>query len=140
MEGRVIGEPGGIASLVRLLDEHGEAVEYDLITLGLRLEWRGTPRLSWRDLLVIVQQSPRTSAPSREVNGAVAAWSVTDYLLADIYDVLANANWQRANAGKKSPSARPKPYPRPGKQQGRSGGALPKTEFNDWYYRRGEYV
>jgi hypothetical protein len=30
--------------------------------LGLRLDWLGTVRLSWRDLWVIVQQSPRTSA------------------------------------------------------------------------------
>src|SRR5690242_14164709 len=48
--------------LLDLLDEHGEAVEYDLIDAGLRLRWLGTEALSWRDLLVRVRLSPRGSA------------------------------------------------------------------------------
>lgn len=59
---------GGIVGLVRLLREHGEAVEYDLIALGLRLDWLPSRRLTWRDLLVIVRQSPRGSAIRRAVD------------------------------------------------------------------------
>lgn len=33
--------------------------------MGLRLDWLGTEALSWRDLLVITQQSPATSALTR---------------------------------------------------------------------------
>jgi hypothetical protein len=35
-------------------------------------------------------------------------------MIADVYDALAGANWQRANEGAKTPSRRPDPYPRPG--------------------------
>lgn len=109
--------PGGILGLLRLLTEHGEAVEYDLITLGLRLDWLGTRRLSWRDLLVLVRQSPATSALTRAVVGPeVAAWNagvVTADLLAVVVDALQIANWQRA--GKKA-GPRPKPLKRPSQQ------------------------
>lgn len=63
---------GGIGGLLRLLREHGEAVEYDLITLGLRLDCLGSEALTWRDLLVIVRQSSgrRESALHRALNPA----------------------------------------------------------------------
>ena len=41
-------------------------------------------------------------------------WTSTDHLIATVVDVLAIANWQRANSGAKHPSAPPKPLPRPG--------------------------
>ncbi len=69
MAGSVRSEAGGIAGLVRLLSEHGEAVEFDLIRLGLRLDWLGSEALSWRDLLVIVRQSGPESALWRVENG-----------------------------------------------------------------------
>lgn len=42
-----------------------------------------------------------------------ANWTVTDYLLAEIIDLLAAGNWQRGNAGAKSPSPKPQPMWRP---------------------------
>lgn len=72
MDGRVGCGLGGIAGLVRLIRDHGEAVEYDLITIGLRLDWLGTEALSWRDLWVIVRQAPRDSAIRRAVDPKVA--------------------------------------------------------------------
>lgn len=63
MAGRVRDLSGGIAGLRGLIDDHSEAVERDLIGLGLRLRWLGTERLTWRDLLVIV----RTSGPGSEI-------------------------------------------------------------------------
>lgn len=54
--------------LLDLLEEHGEAVEYDLITAGLRLRWLGTEALSWRDLLVRVRMSSKDSALYRSVH------------------------------------------------------------------------
>ena len=44
--------------------------------MGLRLDWLGTPALSWRDLWVIVQQSPPGSAIQRA--------ALPDYVPADI--------------------------------------------------------
>lgn len=133
MDGGLEGLPGGIHCLLTLLDEHQEAIEYDLISLGLRLAWLGTGRLTWRDLAVIVRHSPRTSALARAVNGDETTWSLTDHLLAGVYDLLALANWQRA--GKKN-SPRPRPLPRPGKAgDGKRIGKdpIPIRDFNTWW-------
>jgi len=54
--------------LLDLIEEHGEAVEYDLIDAGLRLRWLGTEALSWRDLLVRVRLSPKGSALYRAIH------------------------------------------------------------------------
>lgn len=105
---------GGIRSLHRLLTEHGEAVEFDLITLGLRLRWLGTERLTWRDLLVIVRHCTPSSALARSVAGPeVTAWNtgtITAWLLASVTDLLQVANWQR---GGDEDAARPSFIPRP---------------------------
>lgn len=49
----------------------------------------------------------------RVVQGDAAGWSVSDYLLAHVVDVLNMANWQRGG-GKGS---RPKPLQRPGTEK-----------------------
>jgi len=56
--------------LLDLLEEHGEAVEYDLIDAGLRLRWLGTEALTWRDLLVRVRRSSKGSALYRALHPA----------------------------------------------------------------------
>lgn len=99
--------PGGIRGLLRLLKEHGEAVEYDLICLGLRLDWLGTEALTWRDLYVIVKHSPTTSAVATALRGH--NWSVGDYIALASLDVLRALSWQ--TGGGKGP--KPKPLPRP---------------------------
>jgi hypothetical protein len=129
-------DAGGIAGLCRLLGEHGEAIEYDLIQLGLRLDWLGTEALSWRDLLVIVRQAGPGSRLALATQGARALWSQTDYLLADVIDLLAEANWQRAG-NKHAP--RPKRVQRPGvtsPDEGQKFGRdpIPISEFNDWWF------
>lgn len=40
-------------------------------------------------------------------------WTVTEYLLAEVVDQLAAANWQRGNAGAKQPGPKPQPMYRP---------------------------
>lgn len=80
MAGSVGRGPGGIAGLVGLLNEHGEAVEYDLLRLGLHIEWLGTPRLTWRDLQTVITQAPADSAIVRATMPA-AIFGATDRLL-----------------------------------------------------------
>lgn len=127
---------GGIFGLVKFLREHGEAVEYHLITLGLRLEWVGTERLSWRDLWVIIQQSPPGSSIHAALDPEAARWARGEpvpYLLAHIGDTLANANWQRSG---RSTAPKPKPLPRPGmKNDSTTFGAepIPIADFDDWW-------
>lgn len=71
--------------------------------------------MTFRRLLkVILPNLPRESAFKRSIDPAGAAWSRAEYILADVYDALSAANWQRANEGNANPSKQPKPYPRPG--------------------------
>lgn len=133
MAGRLGGHRGGIEGLLQLIDEHGEALEYDLIRLGLRLDDLGTERLSWRDLLVIVQHSPRDSALARDLLGDDALWGVTEHLLASLLDAVQMGNWQR---GGKPHAPKPKPVRRPGARgQVRHFGAdpIPISQFDDWW-------
>lgn len=136
MAGGIDGQPGGILAVSAELSEHGEAIEYDLIRMGLRLADLGTLALSWRDLLVIIRQAPPESAYVRSVRGEDSQWQLTQQLLASIKDSVEMGNWQRANAGRKAPTPRPKPIPRPGirNDKGRVGsGAIPIKDFDKWW-------
>nr|DAY30432.1 MAG TPA: protein of unknown function (DUF5361) [Caudoviricetes sp.] len=106
--------------------------------MGLRLWMVGTEALSWRDLYVILENLPASSAYARAKLKDQAQWGVTEYLLADVADLLAISNWQRASSGRKSPLPKPKPLPRPGVKQESDGekfgsGAIPARDFNAWW-------
>lgn len=77
----------------------------------MRLSWLGTKRLTWRDLYVIVRQSPAGSATHRAVAGPDHAWDLQGHLLAGIFDLLAISNWQR---GGDEHARKPERLPRPG--------------------------
>ncbi|WP_328674603.1 hypothetical protein [Streptomyces sp. NBC_00328] len=80
------------------------------------LDWhRG--RLTSRRLSILVRHLPRDSALLREVQGEAAEWSLTDYLLANVVDQLAEANWMFAMVNRDEdaePLDYPEPLPRPG--------------------------
>jgi hypothetical protein len=66
---------------------------------------------------VLLAHLPNESATYWAVDpkGAEAAsWSRTDHLLASVFDSLQVLIWQNANQGRKSPTQRPRPLPRPG--------------------------
>lgn len=131
MAGGVRSQGGGILGLRRLLAEHQEAIEYDLIGLGLRLDWLGTEALSWRDLLVITHKSPQGSALYAGVHGERSEWGLSEFLLAHMIDLLAEANWQRTGR----PGGHPKPFPRPGLEpEGTTYGSdpIPLDEMAEW--------
>lgn len=123
---------GGILGLYGLLKEHGEAIEFDLLECGMRLDDLGSEALTWRDLLVLVRrwQTNPTTALAESVHGV--RWTITDQLLALVHDLLNQGNWQRA--GKKT-APRPKPLPRPWETKATSLGRdpIPISEFNDWW-------
>jgi hypothetical protein len=100
------------------------------VNLGLEL---GTPSLTWRHLGVLVRHLPAGSSLHRAMDPDGAGWSVDSYLLANVIDLLAGANWQRGNAGAKSPSQRPRPMWRP-----QGGGPRRKSteeRMRDWKAR-----
>jgi hypothetical protein len=133
------GQPnfrGGIAGLCCLLEDHAEAIEYDLLALGLRLDDLGTEALTWRDLYVVVHRSGPASALIRELQPELSAWAsgaVLADLLAHAVDLLAGGNWQRA--GKRT-APKPKPIPRPGrKTESTKYGSdpIPVKDFDNWW-------
>lgn len=109
MAGGVRYQRGGILGLCQLLTEHAEAIRYDLLTVGLRLDDLGRRKFTWVDLLAVVRQSPPTSALARAMHGEYAIWTPDTYLLAMVADQLVAANWQRGGGKGK----RPKPLQRP---------------------------
>ncbi|MBW3663576.1 MAG: DUF5361 domain-containing protein [Actinobacteria bacterium] len=110
--GEGVGVAGGILGLYGLVEQHREAIDYDLLTLGLDLGDLGTPRLDWSRLRAVVVYSPATSALASSMHGDAASWSVSDHLLAAAVDALNAGNWQRGG-GK---GRRPKPVARPGEK------------------------
>lgn len=113
--GRVLGrEPGGIFGLLEFHDEHQEAVERDLIVLGLRWRDVGTKALTWRDLSAIVTAAQPGSAIYRALTAEGSGWTATEYILADVYDAIERVRFYTAGAAGIKRPRKPKPYPRPG--------------------------
>lgn len=129
MGGGVCDLRGGITGLLNLIDEHSEALEFDLIGRGLRLRDCPSPGFNWRDLWVLCRHLGRDSALYQSMNpDDDTSWSVTDYLLALVADNTAFRLWQSAGGkGKK-----PKPIPRPGDVKKVKGDALPVNDMADW--------
>jgi hypothetical protein len=119
---------GGILGLVRLLTEHGEAVQADLREhYGIRLsdlfarDPYGRPLLSWRELGGYIRQLPPRARLRLATGDADGVWGLQEHLQAITIDELRIANWQRSNDGVK-PSKQtkpPKPMDRPGTRRGR---------------------
>lgn len=82
---------------MRLLDEHGDAIEADLADRNIDLcdLYRGT--LSLRRLAVIVHELPATSRTVTAINGGQPQWTPTDHLLADLWVLLVRANSEKGS-------------------------------------------
>ena len=123
--------------LLDFIEEHREAVAYDLIALGYRLRDFPSPALTYGDLMVVVKQSPRESAIARSVDPDASQWGVGEHLLAGAADSLAWLVWAKSEDAEKRRN-RPKPIPRPGlvdpDQEQRTIGAEPVSldELDDF--------
>ncbi|ALY09795.1 tail assembly chaperone [Arthrobacter phage Preamble] len=124
---------GGIEALLGFLREHRGAIEYTLLSMGLRLDWLGSDDLDWRELWQIIAHTQMGSALAESMHGEQSRWKITDYLLAMVADALHDANWQRGG-GK---GAQPERVKRPGvkDKNTQSFGSEPIkiSEFNDWW-------
>lgn len=129
MEREFVHAAGGTVSLRDSIAEYSEAIEFDLIRLGLRLRDCPSPHFNWRDLWVVCRNLGRDSAFYRALNpDDDTSWSVSDYLLAQIADTTALRLWQ-AGGGK---GKKPKPVPRPGDIKKYRGDALPVADMAEW--------
>nr|WP_282441359.1 helix-turn-helix domain-containing protein [Corynebacterium pygosceleis] len=95
--------------------------------VGARLRWvaDGTDRLTWGDLVSIVECARYGTATYKHLAGDYGEWSDTEYLLADVIDSVSLISWQLSA---KEGSPPPKPYPRPGQQQGTDHDDLRSTD------------
>jgi hypothetical protein len=104
---------GKLIGLLRLLKEHGGAIEADFARFypghDMLDLFRG--RLTWRRFANLVRWLPPESALVRSRLGPDASWGLAEQLLAIVIDQLSTANWQRGH-GKEH--ERPHPFPRPG--------------------------
>lgn len=131
--------PGGIISLAQFVEEHGEALTYDLITrTNYQIDDIGGA-LSWGSLRSFIKYLPGDSALAREL-GKTTGWEgslKTNAILADIYDLLQvlNANIVAIGShGKQRKNI--KPYPRPGRDEDNTRkfgrGALSLEDLREW--------
>lgn len=147
MEGRVPeshagrrAQLGGIIGLAKIVSEHREAIEYDLLTrTGYQLTDIGGA-LRWESLNAFLKQSGPGTALMQELHPEFAGWGTQEKanaILADIYDLLANINYNLIAIGGGKPK-KPKPYPRPIKKEPENvrhigRGALPTDELRKWF-------
>lgn len=146
MERSVERRPGGIISLANLIEEHGQALNYDLLTrVGVSLYSIPNSFMSWADLRDFVQHLDAGAALVSEVDPESAGWQGTEkvpMLLAHIADLLAGLSYgytlSHLKKGAKRPDA-PTPIPRPGvsapktREQHWGSDAIPISKFNDWW-------
>lgn len=110
---------------------HHTAVEGELIRRGLRLRDVGSDRCTWSDLRAVIY----TAEPGSCLAVALGVpWAATEYMLANVVDLLSAGNWQRG--GDKN-ARRPKPMPRPGEKDDSTQvfGADPiaSEDFEEWW-------
>lgn len=133
MARRVVDRAGGIFGLLDLVDEHREAIEFELLVIGRRLDELSTASLSWRDLFVLVRRWQMTpgNAFAAAVHGAeVPAWS--EQVLAVIVDMLNGI----AFILKRGKGSRPKRLQRwweKRKQQKFGREPIPLSQFDAWW-------
>lgn len=139
MADRRLPEPGGILSLAALIEEHGSAIDFDLLTLTSYSLFDIGAALPWSRFLSFVRHLPMGSALMRELEPEQALWSDgvrTADVLADIFDLLQSFKGTYVNAHSKRRIRKMEPYPRPWlKKQTKHFGKdpIPISEFDRWW-------
>ena len=131
-------------SLAEFVEEHSEALSYDLITrTNYQINDIGGA-LSWSSLHSFIKFLPGDSALARDLGKSSAIWDSrikTNAILADIYDLLQqlNANFVAFASGGKT-KQKITPYPRPGREDDNrrkfGKGAMPLDQLRQWIKER----
>lgn len=133
---------GGISDLLRLADEHGGALEYDLMTRAGATLADIPARVPWTALRSFVTHLRDGSALVAELHPELSAWGTAwgaAAIAADLFDLVAALRYEFALAntpkGRRRP-AKPRPYPRPGAKDdvpriGRD--PIPIKDFDEWW-------
>ena len=123
---------GGILSLVQTINEYDRALEYDLMTRTGRTlsEYIDMGAAGMVALLSFINYLPMDSRirQAMDPQDEVGEWSTTkktNIILADLFDVFVAANTRRGHKAKQ--------YPRPKQKRKIGSGAIPISEFWDWW-------
>lgn len=112
--------------------DHGDALEYDLMTRAHATLDDVPKRIPWRALRSFVAGLDVTSRLFAELHPKQAGWTPERFMLADIFDAVMMGAWSiRAALGGKT--RRPKAYPRPQQTKSLGRGAIPVSEFDKWW-------
>lgn len=105
----------GIAGLLGLIRQYGDALEADLLNSPGNLRLRDCPsdRFTWRDLLVFVRYASPDSHLYAAMHPDYAGWTKQTMLLALIGDELRWLHWAKTTAAHEG-GMPPDPIPRPG--------------------------
>lgn len=120
------------------MDEHREAVNYDLIRVGYTVEDIGGA-LSWGALNDFIKKSGPESALVSEIYPEQAKWASivkTNEILADLYDLIAYLRSELVYGLSGKKSKKPVLYKRPGREDDKKRhigrNALPVSELEEW--------
>ena len=123
---------GGILSLVQTINEYDRALEYDLMTRTGRTlsEYIDMGAAGMVALLSFINYLPMDSQlrQAMDPQDEVGEWSTTkktNMILADLFDVFVSANTKKGHKAKQ--------YPRPKQKRKIGSGAIPISEFWDWW-------
>ena len=123
---------GGILSLVQTIDEYDRPLEYDLMTRTGRTlsEYIDMGAAGMVALLSFVNYLPADSAlrSATDPQEEIGEWNTTrktNMILADLFDVFVSANTKKGRKAKQ--------YPRPKQKKKIGSGAIPISEFWDWW-------
>lgn len=123
---------GGILSLVQTINDYDRALEYDLMTRTGRTlsEYINMGAAGMVALLSFINYLPMDSQlrQAMDPQDEVGEWSTvkkTNIILADIFDVFVSANTKKGHKAKQ--------YPRPKQKKRIGSGAIPISEFWDWW-------
>ena len=126
---------GGILSLVQLMGKHDRALNYDLMTRTGRTldEYLQMGAGGTLALISFINYLPPDSMLRHEMEPKeeIGEWYTTmktNAILADIFDAFVAANTKKGS--------RPKAYPRPKKKQTIGKGAIPVSQFWDWWHNQ----
>ena len=123
---------GGILSLVQTINDYDRALEYDLMTRTGRTlsEYINMGAAGMVALLSFINYLPMDSRlrSAMDPQDEVGEWSTvkkTNIILADLFDVFVSANTKKGHKAKQ--------YPRPKQKKRIGSGAIPISEFWDWW-------
>lgn len=105
-------QPKRLATVLWLIDNHRDELEYELIKTGVRLRWLGCQLLSWNDIYLIATNCEPGTPLARTLDKRMA-WKPIDFWMQSIEYSLRWLVWAKTKDGNKGRRT-PKPVQQPG--------------------------